>query len=77
MFLQHSNVSKMKEAKSLEISTKSVNSSNMHPSGQSKGISTPLVDASLARQSPSFMGSSPVNEDNENPDVIPNQYGEF
>lgn len=67
----------MKEAKSLEISTKSVNSSNMHPSGQSKGILTPLVDGSLARQSPSFMGNSPVNEDNENPDVIPNQYGEF
>lgn len=66
----------MKAAKSLDISTKSVNSSIVHTSAQAKGISTPLVDANLARQSSSFMGNSPVNEDNDNPDVIPNQYGE-
>ena len=41
------------------------------------GLSTPLVDGSLMRQSPQLiLGDAPDGDDTD-PDVIPNQYGKF
>lgn len=68
----------MKNAKSLDLSAKSKNQSSILPIPRVKGTGSPLVDASsIVRQNPQFLGSSPdTTEDNDNPDVIPNQYGE-
>jgi hypothetical protein len=66
----------MKSAKSLDMSTKSKNQSSILPIPHVKGTGSPLVDSSIVRQNPQFLGSSPdTTEDNDNPDVIPNQYG--
>jgi hypothetical protein len=41
------------------------------------GLSTPLVDGSLMRQSPQLiLGDAPDGDDTD-PDVIPNQYGKI
>lgn len=40
------------------------------------GISTPLVDSNLLRQSPQILGEPPDVDDTD-PDVIPNQYGKY
>ena len=41
------------------------------------GLSTPLVDGSLMRQSPQLMLGEAPDGDDTDPDVIPNQYGKF
>lgn len=40
------------------------------------GISTPLVDSNILRHSSQIAGDPPDGDDTD-PDVIPNQYGEF
>lgn len=66
----------MKNAKKVDISAKSKDC-QLQPMSQTRenGISTPLVDSSLMRQSPQLMGDPP-DVDDADPDVIPNQYGE-
>jgi len=70
-------VKKMKNAKSVDISGKSMDCQLQSMSQvRENGISTPLVDSSLMRQSPQMMGEPPDGDDTD-PDVIPNQYGEW
>lgn len=67
----------MKNAKKVDISAKSKDC-QLQPMSQARenGISTPLVDSSLMRHSPQLMGDPP-DADDADPDVIPNQYGEW
>jgi hypothetical protein len=76
-------VEKLKNAKTLDISAKSMDcqlQSMSQTARENGGISTPLVinDGSLMRQSPQLLiGGDPTDVDDTDPDVIPNQYGEY
>jgi hypothetical protein len=70
-------VEKMKNAKNADVSGKSKDCQLQSMSqARENGISTPLVDSSLMRHSPQLMGEPPDVDDTD-PDVIPNQYGEW
>jgi hypothetical protein len=78
-----SNVEKLKNAKTVDISAKSMIDCQLQSMSQvareNGSISTPLVgmDGSLMRQSPmNLMMSDAPDADDTDPDVIPNQYGE-
>lgn len=67
----------MKNAKNADVSGKSKDCQLQSMSqARENGISTPLVDSSLMRHSPQLMGEPP-DADDADPDVIPNQYGEW
>lgn len=86
--MQHRNsVEKLKNAKTIDMNGKSVDCqlqsmSQVTIRGENGSLSTPLVvDGNLMRQSPQLMmmgnGSDAIDGDDTDPDVIPNQYGEF
>ena len=81
MHLNRNNVEKLKNGKTADISAKSMMDCQLQSMSQTArengGLSTPLVDGSLMRQSPQLiLGEAPDGDDTD-PDVIPNQYGKF
>ncbi|XP_070493801.1 neural cell adhesion molecule 2 [Chironomus tepperi] len=71
-------VEKLKNGKTVDISAKSMMDCQLQSMSQTArengGLSTPLVDGSLMRQSPQLiLGEAPDGDDTD-PDVIPNQY---
>lgn len=80
VYAYRSSVEKLKNAKTADISAKSMMDCQLQSMSQTNarengGISTPLVDGSLMRQSPQLMMSDAPDADDTDPDVIPNQYG--